>query len=980
MVTLTSNKHATKFREMAEKLQDQIDAKLAPRQTNTWRKIQQAEHAEKEGRQLQVLQDKLRALADAWDTLDVPDILTGVSTKQQVDDLVTFSSYPPPEYNPDIVARLKKARIDADNYADARTALLAMGDPTAGQETEADELRKLEREVARQSIPGFFPTPDEVGDQMIGYLSVLVGDGISTGDEYILEPSAGRGDLADRVLARWPKAVVKVCEINPDLRRVLELKGYDVVCWNFEDFDPGDSKPLAILMNPPFEKFQDIDHVMLAWACVKPGGRVVAIMGESVFFSKQGKAEAFRKWLDEKGAKTIKLPEGSFNTGDKPTGVNARIVVIDSPSVWRSPDDEPEDTTDIMVGIDPPEDDTHEPTESDIDALIAFVSGENKTAPTVDDTAQQVQAETEMNVFDDILAILKAEGPQNTAVLRRKIMALHNGKTYDVMFFSAAIKQMVERRQIIEDGQMTVKLPDEETQPVIHTPRTPAEIAEQINTERIQKAWNGNRTREEDIAFALAYPVDQVKHFWKDWTISDFLEARRQEIDGKNRKGVLAQIERQLKKLRADEDVQMKAILNSTIKPEQTAPDPEELAKHQEYLEVLEGQEVISLTYEGVVGISDGKIWKDGAVIVETPTFEQLKTLFGELFENEFGTSDVRAVLADEFGPYTPPISPEEEQRVADDAVMCDRCNKHRALYYYEPQHDDDFEGAVCAICQAALEHQGSTEQLPLLPEESPNPPETMLLPIAHFMDQIRDIPEPPKSFVESIRKVQLNSILVRKVGNSFRLVDGRRRCKAIAVIARESGDFWGKLVRADVFDADAWTHDAVMALKGNAERSPNVLNELKHIEALASEGYTEKQIAEATGMPIQTIRKRLKLTTLTTDLRVALDEGRIKPSVAEKAVRLPALKQDELAQQAGRITAADVIESKQVQIREAVSFWGNVLPDDEPEPVESRLSDVQLQALIETSTGALKIALLELRVFRSRYGTQESTHASLEN
>src|SRR3546814_3629081 len=53
----------------------------------------------------------------------------------------------------------------------------------------------------------------------------------------------------------------------------------------------------AVVMNPPFEKGQDVAHVLHAWRSLKTGGTLVAIMGAGVTF-RQGKPYApFRDWL-----------------------------------------------------------------------------------------------------------------------------------------------------------------------------------------------------------------------------------------------------------------------------------------------------------------------------------------------------------------------------------------------------------------------------------------------------------------------------------------------------------------------------------------------------------------------------------------------------------------------------------------------------------------------------------------------------------
>lgn len=60
----------------------------------------------------------------------------------------------------------------------------------------------------------------------------------------------------------------------------------------------------------------------------------LAIAGEGVFFGSDQKAQAFRSWLDERGADVEKLPENTFKGSDLPaqTGANARMLVIAKPA------------------------------------------------------------------------------------------------------------------------------------------------------------------------------------------------------------------------------------------------------------------------------------------------------------------------------------------------------------------------------------------------------------------------------------------------------------------------------------------------------------------------------------------------------------------------------------------------------------------------------------------------------------------------
>jgi len=101
----------------------------------------------------------------------------------------------------------------------------------------------------------------------------------------------------------------------------------------------------TVLMNPPFERIegvgaQDAAHVQRAYDMLAPGGRLVAIMGEGVFFRSYKQETLFREWLEERGATVIELPEGAFKQSG--TMVRTRMVVIDR--------DAPAGRTDIKLG------------------------------------------------------------------------------------------------------------------------------------------------------------------------------------------------------------------------------------------------------------------------------------------------------------------------------------------------------------------------------------------------------------------------------------------------------------------------------------------------------------------------------------------------------------------------------------------------------------------------------------------------------
>jgi hypothetical protein len=310
----TNSGVAAKLRGLADAMQGDIDHKFADRLTNTPKRMREAGSARIDGYRLQRTQQALRALADHHDAGTVPAELATIRTKAQVFDL---------------------ARADLDcsgGYYDApretgkpalttppALALWAMiGDASAAQRT-ADELRaKIER-LQFANIPGYFPTPAPIVARMIE-AARLPERGL------ILEPSAGSGAILDQVREAAPGCELAAFERHSSLREILTAKGYTLVGADFmesclpRDFD-------RVLMNPPFENGQDIEHVRHAFAQLAPGGRLVAIMSPGPFFRSDRKATEFRQWFEDHGGEREDMPAGAFK--ESGTGIATVMVTID---------------------------------------------------------------------------------------------------------------------------------------------------------------------------------------------------------------------------------------------------------------------------------------------------------------------------------------------------------------------------------------------------------------------------------------------------------------------------------------------------------------------------------------------------------------------------------------------------------------------------------------------------------------------------
>jgi 16S rRNA G1207 methylase RsmC len=77
------------------------------------------------------------------------------------------------------------------------------------------------------------------------------------------------------------------------------------------------------MMNPPFEKKQDAQHVLKAYKCLKEGGVLVAIMSAGVTFREDSEYRQVRELATE----IINLPETAFK--ESGTMVNAVMVKIE---------------------------------------------------------------------------------------------------------------------------------------------------------------------------------------------------------------------------------------------------------------------------------------------------------------------------------------------------------------------------------------------------------------------------------------------------------------------------------------------------------------------------------------------------------------------------------------------------------------------------------------------------------------------------
>lgn len=331
---------ADKLREVADGMEKAIEGKLNPaigNQNQTARRARIAASMRQEGYQMQEVQRILRLLADGHEQSSLPEFLKGLRTKLDVERL--RDAVRAKRFNPE----LAKRGITASNFQTAWQALEAMLKNGKGPESKKQKLLKeilqAEAKLIGAKIDGFFPTPKPLIERMLD-MAELEGDSGSW-----LEPSAGKGDILEAIFERFPRRnAVFGIERMYDLRQLLKLKkrlphwsGFDLIEREGNDFLEIANKFAQdltffsrILMNPPFEKGQDIDHLQAAYSILKHRGIVVAVVSEGPFFRQTKKDVAFREWLDEVGAEVSAPIQDAFKgvASFRQTGITVRLVKI----------------------------------------------------------------------------------------------------------------------------------------------------------------------------------------------------------------------------------------------------------------------------------------------------------------------------------------------------------------------------------------------------------------------------------------------------------------------------------------------------------------------------------------------------------------------------------------------------------------------------------------------------------------------------
>lgn len=142
----------------------------------------------------------------------------------------------------------------------------------------------------------------------------------------ILEPSAGEGALALAIATETQgEALIDCYELEPKRAAKLAGLGFWSMAADFLTITP-EARYDGVLMNPPFTRDQDAEHVCHAWQFLKPGGVLVAIVSRGYKFRSTAKAYKLLELVAIYAEHEEEIPAGTF--AESGTDVATALLVL----------------------------------------------------------------------------------------------------------------------------------------------------------------------------------------------------------------------------------------------------------------------------------------------------------------------------------------------------------------------------------------------------------------------------------------------------------------------------------------------------------------------------------------------------------------------------------------------------------------------------------------------------------------------------
>ena len=164
----------------------------------------------------------------------------------------------------------------------------------------------------------FYPTPKSLINKMIAK--------IKEQPQNILEPSAGKGDIVERIRDSYEfrHRGISAIEKDHDLRATLRGKGIKVIDSDFLTY-AGPDKFDLIIANPPFEEGDK--HLLKAIDIMYRGQIIFLLNAETIRNPHTRIRKGLVRKLKELNAEIEYIP-GAFKNAERPTGVEVALIDI----------------------------------------------------------------------------------------------------------------------------------------------------------------------------------------------------------------------------------------------------------------------------------------------------------------------------------------------------------------------------------------------------------------------------------------------------------------------------------------------------------------------------------------------------------------------------------------------------------------------------------------------------------------------------
>ncbi|GHU76461.1 hypothetical protein AGMMS49992_22170 [Clostridia bacterium] len=190
--------------------------------------------------------------------------------------------------------------------------------------------------INEEFLKGFYPTPPRLVDRMLSKVDFLY-------VQSALEPSAGKGDIADALSKRMAYAMnrpysdkkppdLDAIEIDQNLRYILQGKGLRVVASDFLTFRTQKHYDL-IVMNPPFE--HGVTHLLKALELQEKGGAIICLLNAETLRNQHTyNRQLLSRKLTAYNAE-IEYIQDAFTLAERKTDVEVALVRVTVPQAER---------------------------------------------------------------------------------------------------------------------------------------------------------------------------------------------------------------------------------------------------------------------------------------------------------------------------------------------------------------------------------------------------------------------------------------------------------------------------------------------------------------------------------------------------------------------------------------------------------------------------------------------------------------------